>query len=160
MRTHETTDPRSPARGATGQPAMVYPTITPELIAAHVRLGHELRAEAIGRMARRVSQKLRGFLGAPRRSEATEDPLSLLAGGLRSPLSAIRTSAEILRDNPDIDDAKRKRFVDIVLAEEARLEALILRMLKASDVKRGSRVWQLRLDRLNLEPDGHSRCAS
>ena len=152
MRTHDTTDSLSAVA--------THPEITPELVAAYVRLGHGLRAEAIARMARQVSDWLRRLFRSPRRAEEVEDPLSLLAGGLRSPLSAIRTSAEILRDNPDIDDVKRKRFVDIVLAEEARLEALVLQMLKASNVKPGSRVWQLRLDRLNLDSDGRTECAS
>lgn len=152
MRTHDTTDSRSAIA--------THPEITPELVAAYVRLGRELRAEAIARVARQFSDRLRRLFRSPRRVEEGEDPLSLLAGGLRSPLSAIRTSAEILRDNPDIDDVKRKRFVDIVLAEEARLEALVLQMLKASNVKPGSRVWQLRLDRLNLDSDGRTECAS
>ena len=156
MRTHSTTDSRPPANGTAAPLAVDTPRITPELVDAYVRRGHQLRAEAIAKLARQLSNRLRGLFGAPKRAETPEDPLSLLAGGLRTPLTAIRASAEILRDDPNIDAAKRKRFVDIVLEEEARLEALVLQMLEASKVKPGSRVWQLRLDRLNLGPAGHS----
>ncbi len=43
---------------------------------------------------------------------------------LRTALTGLRASAEILRDHPDISAAERRRLVEIVLAEEARLEAL------------------------------------
>lgn len=47
-------------------------------------------------------------------------------------LSSIRSSAEILRDTPDIDPDERRRFAEIVLAEEARLERLVAEMSAAS----------------------------
>ncbi len=47
-------------------------------------------------------------------------------------LASIRSSAEILRDTPDIDPAERRRFAEIVLAEEARLEKLVAEMSAAT----------------------------
>jgi len=137
-----------------------YRPIPPELIAHYVGRGHRLRAEAVAAMARRLAARVRWFFEPTPESEATgeagpADPLSVLASDLRSPLTAIRSSAEILRDNPDIDSEKRRRFVDVVLTEEAQLEALVARMLDASNVDRGSRVWQLELDKLRPgEPRG------
>lgn len=137
-----------------------YRPVPPELIAHYVARGHHLRAEALAAMARRLAARVRWFFEPTPEGEATgkagpEDPLSILASDLRSPLTAIRSSAEILRDNPDIDSVKRRRFVDIVLAEEARLEALVARMLDASNVERGTQVWQLELDKLRMgEPQG------
>ena len=138
-----------------------YRPIPPELIAHYVARGHRLRAEAVAAMARRLAARVRWFfVPTPESEEAGEagpaDPLSVLASDLRSPLTAIRSSAEILRDNPDINSDKRRRFVDVVLTEEARLEALIARMLEASNVERGSRLWQLELDKLQPgEPQGN-----
>lgn len=164
MWTDTITDSPRPAGGAREPSHAGYPPtyrpVPPELIAHYVARGRHLRAEALADMARRLAARVRWFFEPTPESEATgkagpEDPLSVLASDLRSPLTAIRSSAEILRDNPDIDSVKRRRFVDVVLAEEARLEALVARMLDASNVERGSRVWQLELDKLRLgEPQG------
>jgi len=43
----------------------------------------------------------------------------------RTSLTAIRSAAELLRDFPTISEEDRKRFVDIVLSEEQRLEKMI-----------------------------------
>lgn len=43
-------------------------------------------------------------------------------------LAAIRSAAEILHDFPEIGDHERKRFVEIVLTSEKRLESLLLRL--------------------------------
>jgi len=43
----------------------------------------------------------------------------------RTSLTAIRSAAELLRDFPTISEKDRKRFVDIVLSEEQRLEKMI-----------------------------------
>lgn len=43
----------------------------------------------------------------------------------RTSLAAIRSAAELMRDFPTISAEERKRFVDIVLAEELRLERMI-----------------------------------
>ncbi len=53
---------------------------------------------------------------------------------------------------------KREEFVAVVLAEEARLEALVSRMLDESNIKRGSRVWQIQLDKLKLVHEGANKC--
>ncbi|MEM9735014.1 MAG: hypothetical protein AAF908_00215 [Pseudomonadota bacterium] len=55
--------------------------------------------------------------GIPSRGPLSEDILNAL--------TAIRSSAEVLRDFPEIDPRQQRRFVEIVLAEEARLEALM-----------------------------------
>ena len=65
------------------------------------------------------------------RSEDAFDVDSLIPA-----LSSIRSSAEILRDMPDIDPAERRRFAEIVLAEEARLEVLVKKVAGGSDLAR------------------------
>lgn len=44
-----------------------------------------------------------------------------------SALTALRAAAEALRDHPDASGDQRKRLVNIVLAEETRLERLLAR---------------------------------
>lgn len=43
----------------------------------------------------------------------------------RSSLAALRSAAELLRDFPTLGAEERNRFVNIVLAEEQRLEKMI-----------------------------------
>jgi signal transduction histidine kinase len=162
MWTDSNSDPGLAARPA-GEPlAASYRHVTPDLVACYVARGRDLRAQAIARMARQGVARVRALFGHARRGErpheaGLEDPLSILAGDFRSPLIAIRSSAEILRDNPDIDSVKRRRFVDIVLLEEARLEALVARLLDDSDSRPGSPVWRPGPDRSRLE-QAHSSC--
>lgn len=48
---------------------------------------------------------------------------------LRSPLTAIRAAAEILRDYSDLSRSEQLAFTEAVLVESARLDALIGRLL-------------------------------
>lgn len=110
-------------------PVRSFPT--PEEIERHVRNGRRLRAEAITATIRGMA----GWLLSGPRGAVADVPARLEENGelperatpLRSPLMAIRSSAEILRDNPDLTPAQRARFVEILLAEEQRLERLIAR---------------------------------
>ena len=97
------------------------PDFSQDLVDYHVRQGKRLRAEAF-------QDLLGGVAGLFRKSPAAE----AAEGGngerettLRASLAAIRSAAELLRDNPGIAPAERRRFVDIVLAEEQRLERLL-----------------------------------
>jgi signal transduction histidine kinase len=63
------------------------------------------------------------------RSETTEilsdQSRDALTCELRAPLTSIRAAAEILRDFPQLDEAEKSHFLDILLTEEARLENLV-----------------------------------
>ncbi len=59
-----------------------------------------------------------------RAARPSATPRRHAAERIRTALTGLRASAEILRDHPDISAAERRRLVEIVLAEEARLEAL------------------------------------
>lgn len=65
------------------------------------------------------------------RSALAEKDASLAetAHELRTPLTAIRALAELLQDTPDMDPARRAEFVGIILAEVARLNRLVDRLL-------------------------------
>jgi signal transduction histidine kinase len=59
-----------------------------------------------------------------------DDVLSGIAHDLKTPLTAIRSFSQVLRDNPDLPDNERQRFLSIVLEESERLHQHIERMLK------------------------------
>lgn len=106
----------SPDRFGT-TPEFHAPDITPEEMDAAMARARRLRAEAVAAGFARL-RRLPARLFARRAA----------AHPVLSSLTALRSSAEILRDNPEIDPDQRRRLVDIVLAEEARLERLVGRI--------------------------------
>lgn len=79
---------------------------------ALTRRARRLRAEALRDMAGALRRRL---FGPDRRQEAL------------SALTALRSAAEALRDHPETPGDQRRRLLDIVLAEESRLERLFNR---------------------------------
>ncbi|MDJ0949827.1 MAG: histidine kinase dimerization/phospho-acceptor domain-containing protein [Alphaproteobacteria bacterium] len=146
------------------EPTLPRPAdLTPERLSFYLRRGRQLRSQAAVGLLRRIGARLRRPFGRLRPARTPEDAAAVdvasrVAGGLRAPLTSIRSCAEILRDNPDIDPAQRRRFIEIVLAEEARLEALISQLLGASRIKRRPAVWQVRLQDLKLVRQHGSAC--
>ena len=55
---------------------------------------------------------------------------------LKTPLTSMRSIFEILRDHPDLTDAQRRAFIEAVLAEEARLQRTIERLLGSEALQR------------------------
>lgn len=51
---------------------------------------------------------------------------------LKTPLTSMRSAAEILRDNQDLPPAERNRFLEALIEDNARLEAIINRILTAA----------------------------
>ena len=100
----------------------------------HMANGRRLRAEAFGTglaalgawMARGAgAAKCRLAPAASGRSGADA------ASALLAPLTAIRSTAEILHDNPDLPPWERARFLRILLAEEQRLDRLVASLARA-----------------------------
>ena len=61
----------------------------------------------------------------PKAGADRHDPATALACRIANDLAVIRSSAEILRDVPDLSRAERIRFAAAVLEGERRLEALL-----------------------------------
>lgn len=55
---------------------------------------------------------------------------------LKTPLTSIRSLSEILLDCPDLDDAERRRFLGLLLAENERLAAVVERLLRHPEMRR------------------------
>ncbi|MEX2518921.1 MAG: histidine kinase dimerization/phospho-acceptor domain-containing protein [Paracoccaceae bacterium] len=109
-------------RGPGAMPA--FTELNDEMIAAAILNGRRLRAEAtrdmflwLWRRPSAVGEWLRSARPQAETTPRTHDVLNSL--------SALRASAEVLRDNPEIEPDQRRRLLDIVLSEEARLERLV-----------------------------------
>ena len=70
----------------------------------------------------------RVFLGRSVEDKAEE----FLEHHLFTSLTVIRSSAELMRENPEISEAERQRFLDAMLKEEQRIERLLTRILRPS----------------------------
>ncbi len=71
-----------------------------------------------------------------------DDFISTVTHELRTPLTSIRAFTEILRDNPQLEDAQRDNFLSIVIRESERLTRLINQVLDLSKIESGSAEWQ------------------
>ncbi|MEM8756021.1 MAG: hypothetical protein AAGF90_23970, partial [Pseudomonadota bacterium] len=103
---------------------------TPAEVDAYVARAHELRSEAMAEGVRAVGRAFARLFARRPKADATAEAEAEAA---RNALSGLRASAEILRDEPDVSPARRRRLVEIILAEEARLEAMLARFAARSD---------------------------
>jgi len=66
-----------------------------------------------------------------------DDFLATMAHELRTPLTSIRAFTEILHDHPELEPAKRREFLDIVLRENERLTRLLSQVLDLAKIESG-----------------------
>jgi signal transduction histidine kinase len=72
-----------------------------------------------------------------------DDFVSTVSHELRTPLTSIRAFSEILRDNPRLDEAKRTKYLDIVIKEAERLTRLINQVLDLAKIESGKVEWRI-----------------
>jgi Na+/proline symporter/signal transduction histidine kinase len=70
-----------------------------------------------------------------------DDFMSSVTHELRTPLTSIRALAELMRDDPEMDDAQRRKFVEIVVAETERLSRLVNQVLDMAKIESGNGEW-------------------
>jgi Na+/proline symporter/nitrogen-specific signal transduction histidine kinase len=70
-----------------------------------------------------------------------DDFVSTVTHELRTPLTSIRAFAEILHDNPGLDEGERARFLTIILQESERLSRLINQVLDLAKLDAGRGEW-------------------
>ena len=119
-----------------------------ELVDFYIARARRMRAEFISRGTCRIFAGLRRWLiGTPAQPNpqgvAAEDFIRLVTDRLRTPLTSIRASSEVLRYNPDLPLEQRNRFLDSMLEENAHLERLIGDMLANSRFEPSQRRWQI-----------------
>jgi signal transduction histidine kinase len=60
---------------------------------------------------------------------------------LRTPLTSIRALAEMMRDDPKIDLAQRRQFIEIIVSETERLSRLVNQVLDMAKIESGHAEW-------------------
>jgi signal transduction histidine kinase len=110
--------------------------ITAELIRIHVNRAHALRAQTVAGIGRRLGSWLASLFRRPPAPQAMDgtvenDPFTLVEHELKSPLTSIRSAAEILRHNQDLPIAERNRFLDALIQDNGRLEKVVHGLLHA-----------------------------
>jgi hypothetical protein len=83
-----------------------------------------------------------------------DDFVSTVSHELRTPLTSIRAFTQILLDHPDVDEARRRDFLEIITKETERLTRLINQVLDLSKLESGKVEWrESELDMLELVRD-------
>ncbi|MEN8246913.1 MAG: sensor histidine kinase [Thermodesulfobacteriota bacterium] len=77
-----------------------------------------------------------------------DDFISTVTHELKTPLTAVRSLTEILHDHPEIDDARRKEYLQIIVKESERLTRLITQVLNFQKIDASGMEWHM--SRLNL----------
>lgn len=85
---------------------------------------------------RRANDKLKSL------DALKDDFMSSVTHELRTPLTSIRALAELMREDPKIDLAQRKQFIDIIVAETERLSRLVNQVLDMAKIESGHAEWR------------------
>jgi two-component system sensor histidine kinase MprB len=109
--------------------------------------------DELGRLARRFNAMLdrlgasQAALGASLRSQ--QRLIADASHELRTPVTSLRTNAEVLREAPDLSEAERDALLGDVVAQAEELGALVADIIElARDGDPGASVEDVRLDRL------------
>jgi signal transduction histidine kinase len=98
------------------------------------RTSAELRSTA--RKLERANRQLREL------DTQKDEFLSQVSHEVRTPMTSIRSFAEILLDSEKLDPAERARFISTIHAESLRLTRLLDEILDLSALERGERGWE------------------
>ncbi|HSW21509.1 MAG TPA: HAMP domain-containing sensor histidine kinase, partial [Burkholderiaceae bacterium] len=72
-----------------------------------------------------------------------DDFVSTVSHELRTPLTSIRALSDVLREDPKLDLAERRRFLDIIGKESERLTRLINQVLDLAKIESGKLEWNV-----------------
>jgi signal transduction histidine kinase len=67
--------------------------------------------------------------------------MSSVTHELRTPLTSIRALTELMRDEPEMDEAQRQQFLSIVVSESERLSRLVNQVLDMAKIESGHAEW-------------------
>jgi Na+/proline symporter/nitrogen-specific signal transduction histidine kinase len=109
-------------------------------------LDYSRRLEQKSEALERVTAELRTVNSRLRELDRLKDDfIATVSHELRTPLTSIRSFTEILHDNPDLSEAERQGFLEIVVRETERLTRLIDDLLDLSRIESGRMNWTVRL---------------
>jgi signal transduction histidine kinase len=76
-----------------------------------------------------------------------DDFISTVTHELKTPLTSVRSLTEILHDHPDLDETRRKEYLQIIVKESERLTRLITQVLNFQKIDSDGLEWHMsRLD--------------
>ena len=138
--------------GAASAHAMISQVVTGETISLGALIEIADEAQRVREYSRRLEQKsLELEATASQLSEANErlqrldaekdEFLSQVSHEVRTPMTSIRSFAEILLDERNLDPAQSNRFLRIIHAESIRLTRLLDNTLDLSVLERGIAPW-------------------
>jgi signal transduction histidine kinase len=70
-----------------------------------------------------------------------DDFMSSVTHELRTPLTSIRALAELMRDDPAMEEAQRGQFIAIIVSETERLSRLVNQVLDMAKIESGHAEW-------------------
>ncbi|MDI1244108.1 MAG: sensor histidine kinase [Rhodoferax sp.] len=70
-----------------------------------------------------------------------DDFMSSVTHELRTPLTSIRALAELMRDDPVMEEAQRSQFMAIIVSETERLSRLVNQVLDMAKIESGHAEW-------------------
>ncbi len=140
--------------GAASARAMISQVVTGETISLDELMQIADETQRIREYSERLERKSRELeIAAAQLGEANErltqldaqkdDFLSQVSHEVRTPMTSIRSFAEILLDTPDLDAARARHFLAIIHEESVRLTRLLDSTLDLSLLERGEAPWAL-----------------
>jgi signal transduction histidine kinase len=129
-------------------------TLTPEDVLRILDETSQLRAHSIeleekSESLERATAELRAANEQLKSLDRLKDDfMSSVTHELRTPLTSIRALAELMRDDPKIDLAQRRRFIDIIVSETERLSRLVNQVLDMAKIESGHAEWHT--DRVDM----------
>lgn len=140
--------------GAASAHAMISQVVTGETISLDELIEMADEAQRVREYSRRLEAKSRELeAAAGQLSEANErlkrldaekdDFLSQVSHEVRTPMTSIRSFAEILLDGRDVDPERARRYLRVIHEESVRLTRLLDSTLDLNALERGGAPWEL-----------------
>ncbi len=103
---------------------------------------HSLELEEKSSSLERATRELRSANEQLKSLDRLKDDfMSSVTHELRTPLTSIRALAELMRDDPAMDDAQRCQFIAIIVSETERLSRLVNQVLDMAKIESGHAEW-------------------
>jgi Na+/proline symporter/nitrogen-specific signal transduction histidine kinase len=103
---------------------------------------HSLELEEKSSSLERATRELRAANEQLKSLDRLKDDfMSSVTHELRTPLTSIRALAELMRDDPGMDEAQRGQFIAIIVSETERLSRLVNQVLDMAKIESGHAEW-------------------
>jgi len=122
-------------------------TLTPEDVLRILDESSQLRAHSLALEEKsasleRATRELRAANEQLKSLDRLKDDfMSSVTHELRTPLTSIRALAELMRDDPAMDEARRSQFIAIIVSETERLSRLVSQVLDMAKIESGHAEW-------------------